>query len=389
MIPRQAAAALQRLAAQFPAVVVTGPRQSGKTTLARALFADRPFVSLEELDEREFATGDPRGFLARFPEGAVLDEVQRAPDLFSYLQRRLDEEPRPGRFVLTGSQQLGLLSGITQTLAGRVGLLTLLPFSLGELQAADRAPGSLEELLFAGLYPPIHDRGIEPPLWHESYVRTYVERDVRQMLDVRDLGTFLRFVRMCAARTGQLLNLSGLAGDCGISHNTARAWISVLEASYLVHQLQPHHRNFEKRLVKTPKLYFWDSGLAAWLLGIESAAQLATHSMRGPLFETWVVGELLKARLHRALRPNLFFWRDRSGREVDLVIERGEELVPVEVKAGRTAAADFFDPIERWRSIAGDAAGRGWVVYGGEERQSRQRGELVGWRGVEEVAGGG
>ncbi|HMB52314.1 MAG TPA: ATP-binding protein [Thermoanaerobaculia bacterium] len=385
MIPRAAAPTLLALAEQFPAVAVTGPRQSGKTTLVRELFDDRPYVSLEELDMRNFAVDDPRGFLHRHADGAILDEVQRAPDLFSYLQRVLDESDRPGRFILTGSQQFGLLSGITQTLAGRVGLLDLLPFSLGELQAAGEEPENLETLLHAGLYPPIHDRQADPSLWFDNYVRTYVERDVRQMVNVRDLGTFQRFVRMCAARTGQLLNLSGLAGDCGVSHNTAKSWMSVLQASYLVHLVQPHHENFEKRLVKTPKIYFHDPGLAAWLVGIETADELATHAQRGPLFETWVASELVKARTNRARRPNLTFWRDRAGHEVDFLLERSGNVWPVEAKSGRTVASDAFKPIERWQGVAGERGGDGWLVYGGEERQSRRQGEVLPWREVGEL----
>jgi len=285
-----------------------------------------------------------------------------------------------------GSQQFGLLSGITQTLAGRVALLTLLPFTLGELQAAGTAPATLERLLYAGLFPPIHDRPVEPSLWFDNYVRTYVERDVRQMLNVRDLATFQRFVRMCAARTGQLLNLSGLAGDCGVSHNTARAWISVLEASYLIHLVQPHHRNFTKRLVKTPKLYFVDPGLAAWLLGIEDAGQLATHAQRGPLFETWVATELIKASANRARRPEVTFWRDRSGHEVDFLLARGGKTVPIEVKSGRTVASDALRPAQSWSALAGDEAARPWLVYGGDERQSRALAEVLPWRQIGELA---
>lgn len=387
MLPRDAEPTIRQLAGGYPVVAVTGPRQSGKTTLVRAMFADRPYVSLEDLDEREFAEQDPRGFLARFPDGAVLDEVQRAPGLFSYLQTRVDQERRSGLFILTGSQQFDLLSSITQTLAGRVALVPLLPFTLGELQAGGQAPESLEELLFKGLYPPVHDRELEPGIWHANYVRTYVERDVRQMINVRDLSAFQRFVRMCAARTGQLLNLSMLATDCGITHNTARSWLSVLEASYLVHLLQPHHRNFNKRLVKTPKLYFCDPGLAAWLLGIQTPAQLAIHPQRGALFETWVVSEMLKARFNRALGSNLYFWQDRSGHEVDVLVEQGGTLIPVEIKSGQTVVADFFRGIEKWAEIAGDAGGRPWLVYAGAQRQSRSSVEVVPWQQIGELAG--
>lgn len=387
LVPRAAEATVRELMEGYPVVAITGPRQSGKTTLVRAMFGDRPFVSLEDLDERALATDDPRGFLARFPDGAVLDEVQRAPDLFSYLQTRVDEDGRTGLFVLTGSQEFDLLAGITQSLAGRVALVRLLPFALAELQQAERAPDRLEDLLFQGLYPPIYDRGLNPAVWYGNYVRTYVEQDVRRMVNVRDLGSFQRFVRMCAGRCGQLLNLSSLADDCGVTHNTAKAWLSVLEASYLVYLLRPHQRSFDKRLVKSPKLYFYDPGLAAWLLGVQTPDQLATHPLRGGLFETWALSELLKARYNRALEENLYFWRDYAGHEVDLLIDRGLELVPVEVKSGQTVNRDFFTGLERWREIAGDAAGRGWLVYGGDRRESRTEVEVVPWRSIGALTG--
>ena len=386
LIPRNAEATIRRLADGYPVVAVTGPRQSGKTTLVRSLFADRPYVSLEDLDERDFATQDPRAFLARFPKGAVLDEVQRTPDLFSYLQGRVDEERRNGLFILTGSQQFDLLSSITQTLAGRVALVPLLPFTLGELQAVEQAPAGLEDLLFTGLYPPVHDRDLEPGIWYGNYVRTYIERDVRQMINVRDLSAFQRFIRMCAARTGQLLNLSGLAVDCGITHNTAKAWLSVLEASYIVHLLQPHYQNFNKRLIKTPKLYFYDPGLAAWLVGVQNPGQLVTHPQKGALFETWVVSELLKARFNRALGSNLFFWQDRAGHEVDILVEQGATLIPVEVKSGQTVVPDFFANLESWSRIAGQAGGRPWLVYGGDRRQSRSSAEVLPWQEIGDLA---
>ena len=386
LIPRSAESTIRELATGYPIVAVTGPRQSGKTTLVRTMFADRPYVSLEDLDERDFAVRDPRGFLDRYPDGAVLDEVQRTPGLFSYLQGIVDEDQRRGLFILTGSQQFDLLSSITQTLAGRVALVPLLPFTLGELQKVDQVPKTLEDLLFDGLYPPVHDRELDPGIWFGNYVRTYVEREVRQMINVRDLSAFQRFLRMCAARTGRLLNLSSLAADCGITHNTARAWISVLEASYIVHLLQPHFQNFNKRLIKTPKLYFYDPGLATWLLGIQNPEQLATHPQRGALFETWVLSELLKARFNRALASNLYFWQDRSGHEVDVVVEQGATLIPVEVKSGKTVVPDFFDNLESWTKIAGETGGRPWLVYGGERRQSRANAEVLPWREIGDLA---
>ena len=307
MINRAAHQRLLRLAAGFPIVAITGPRQSGKTTLTRMAFPDKEYLSLEDPDIRSLAEQDPRGFLSRLPDGAILDEAQRAPQLFSYLQTHVDAHAKPGMFVLTGSQQFGLLSGISQSLAGRVGLVQLLPFSVSELKAAKRLPSSLDALLFRGLYPALYDRDISPGDWFAGYMTTYIERDVRQLVNVRDLSAFQRFVKMCAARVGQLLNLSSLAGDCGITHNTAASWISVLEASYIIYLLRPHHRNFNKRLVKAPKLYFVDAGMAGWLLGIREEDQLAFHAQRGALFENLVVTEFLKARFNNGLPSNLFF----------------------------------------------------------------------------------
>ena len=387
MIPRVAETTLLRLARGFPVLALTGPRQSGKTTLAKVTFPGKPYLSLEDPDIRLLAEQDPRGLLARYADGAVLDEVQRAPALFSYLQTRVDEDPRPGTWVLTGSQQFGLLSGMTQSLAGRVGLVQLLPFALGELQAAGRLEGGLDGLLVRGAYPPLYDRDLAPGDWLAAYVNTYLERDVRQLLGVRDLSAFQRFVRLCAGRVGQLLNLSALAADCGITHNTAASWLSVLEASYLIFLLRPHHQNFNKRLTKSPKLYFCDTGLAAWLLGIRDPSQMTFHAQRGALFENLVAAELLKARLNQGQPPDLFFWRDSQGLEVDLLAERNGDLWPIEVKSGQTVAQDFFQGLARWSDLSGQPDRPGWLVYGGDRGLRHGNVEVVPWRELPALAG--
>jgi predicted AAA+ superfamily ATPase len=382
MIPRHAQTALLELAAGYPVLALTGPRQSGKTTLAQAVFTHLPYVSLEDLDELAFAQRDPRGFLARFPNGAIIDEAQRCPAVFSYLQGRVDAERRMGGFVLTGSQQFGLMAGITQSLAGRVGTVQLLPFGIYELVDARLPVGSLDSLLLRGLYPPLHDRALDPARWYSNYVASYLERDVRQMSAVHNLSLFQRFVRMCAARTAQLLNLSALANDCGISHSTARAWLSILEASYIVFLLQPHYRNFGKRLVKTPKLYFHDPGLAASLLGIQDESHMSVHPSRPALFETLIVNEFLKVRYHQGLRSNLYFWRDNVGNEIDLVLEHGAALVGVEIKSGQTLTSDYFLGVEKWAAIAGrDSVGL-HLVYGGESSFVREAVHVHSWREV-------
>lgn len=387
MIARTAASTLKEIMRGYPVVAINGPRQSGKTTLAKAVFADKPYVSLEDPDERQFAEQDPRGFLNRYPEGAVLDEVQRCPELFSYLQGIVDNDGRMGLFVLSGSQQFGLLSKITQSLAGRVGFVQLMPFSLKELQSAHRAPKSLEEVLIKGMYPPLHSRDVVSRTWHGNYVLTYVERDLRQMLSVHDLAAFQRFLRMCAARTGQLLNLSSLANDCGITHNTAKAWLSVLEASYLVYLLRPHHRNFNKRLVKMPKLYFYDTGVVAYLLGISSSEQLAVHPMRGAIFETFVISELLKMRFNLGLQSNLYFWRNNTGDEIDVLVEDGDRLHPIEIKSGQTVVSDYFSGLIKWRKIAGTTGKRGTLVYGGKNNQLRADVDVISWQHLTELEG--
>lgn len=380
MITRNAEQTIRTLLRGFPLVTLTGPRQSGKTTLARAVFADRPYASLEDPDVRLAAQDDPRSFLGRFPDGAVLDEVQRCPALLSYLQTIVDADGRMGLFILTGSQQFGLLSGITQSLAGRTAFVELLPFSLPELHRAGRLPADADTMMLTGGYPPLYDRDVPPSAWFAAYVTAYVERDVRQLLKIQELETFQRFVRLCAGRTGQLLNLSSLAADCGITHNTAKAWISVLEASYLVFLLRPHHVSFNKRLVKMPKLYFYDVGLVSWLLGIRTAEQLETHPLRGNIFETFVMAELMKARLNRGERPNLHFWRDSNGNEVDVIVEQGTRLMPVEIKSGRTVTPDSFAGLEKWSALAGDVALTPTLVHGGEESFQHKGVRVVGWR---------
>lgn len=380
MIPRTAEQTIRKLLRGFPIVTITGPRQSGKTTLSKIIFSDRPYRSLEDPDIRQAATDDPRGFLERFPDGAVLDEVQRCPHLLSYLQTMVDADGRMGLFILTGSQQFGLLSGITQSLAGRTSFVELLPFSLSELADAGLVPGNLDEMLLKGGYPPLYNRDVSVHAWFSAYVTAYIERDVRQVLKVQELETFQRFVKLCAGRTGQLLNLSSLAADCGITHNTAKSWISVLEASYIVFQLRPHSANFNRRLVKAPKLYFFDAGLVCWLLGIQTPQHLETHPLRGNVFETFVVAELVKSRLNNGERPDMYFWRDSNGNEVDVVVEAGVQLIPVEIKSGKTVARDFFSGLDRWKALAGSRAQSPTLIYGGDEKYIHNLTNVMGWR---------
>ncbi|MFM8420957.1 MAG: ATP-binding protein [Verrucomicrobiota bacterium] len=382
MVHRTAQSRLADLARWYPAVALTGPRQAGKSTLARATFPTKPYVSLEDPDTRASAIEDPRGFLARFPDGAVLDEVQRTPNLFSSLQGCLDGDPRMGRFVLTGSFQFGLQQGISQSLAGRVGHLHLLPFSWRELVSGQHDAPTLHGALWKGGYPPVHDRGIPPATWFADYSTTYVERDLRQLVQVRDLGTFQRFLRMCATRTAQVLNLSALAADCGVTHNTAKEWLSALEASHVVHLVPPWHSNLGKRLVKAAKLYFVDPGLAAWLAGLRREEDVELGSLRGPLFETWVASECLKYQRHRGRTPDLYHWRDAHGHEVDLLLEVGPgRLLAMECKSGQTVAGDWFPPLAKLAGLMPSL--RGAVVYGGDASQTRTSFAVCAWRDIE------
>jgi predicted AAA+ superfamily ATPase len=386
MITRQATDLCLQLASEFKALAVVGPRQAGKTTLAQAVFSNKPYASLEEPDVLRFAAEDPRRFLAQYPNGAVLDEVQRCPDLFSYLQGIIDASRETGQFILTGSQHFALTERLTQSLAGRVGFLRLLPFSYEELEQCDDKPESLDEALFLGGYPPLYDQPVDPERWLNAYIATYVERDVRQLTNIRDLATFQRFMRLCAGSVGQLLNMSRIASDTGVDQKTAKAWLAILEASFIVRLLRPHHRNFRKRLVKAPKLYFFDTGLVARLLGIESPRQVVTHPLRGALFENWVISELLKGLSNRGKQENLFFWRSHVGHEVDLLLDRGTRLWPIEIKAGSTIASDWFDGLRRWMALAREVGDSPALVYGGDRSQVRGEVQVIPWRKIDGLA---
>jgi predicted AAA+ superfamily ATPase len=395
MIARHLASKLTAAARKYPVVTVTGPRQSGKTTLVRSVFPKARYVSLEAPDQRTFAAEDPRGFLRQFSGRVILDEIQRVPELFSYIQVLADEAPRPGRFILAGSQNFLLLQNISQTLAGRSAILHLLPFSLAELNGHPPvAPASLGQLhprrkpaagellsvLHTGFYPRIHDQKLDPAQWLAGYVQTYVERDVRNILNVGDVDAFDRFVRLCAGRNGQLLNLSSLGADCGISHTTARRWISLLEASFIAYPLRPHHQNFSKRLIKSPKLYFLDTGLLCYLLRIRTPEDLANHASRGAIFESLVVSEMVKSYLHRGLEADIYFWRDSTGHEVDVLIDSGKRLLPIEIKSGQTVASDSAAGLDYWRALAGDPAGPAALVYGGDPSYIRRDVAFHSWR---------
>ncbi|MEO7850755.1 MAG: ATP-binding protein, partial [Rubrivivax sp.] len=375
-----------RLLRGFPVVTVTGPRQSGKTTLVRALLPGKPYVTLESPAQREFARQRPAEFLRQFPHGAVIDEAQHAPELFSEMQGVVDGAGRMGLFMLTGSQNLALLSRVTQSLAGRTALVELLPLSIGELRAAGKLDVGYASHLVKGFFPAIYSRDLAPYEWLQGYLVTYAERDARQLAAIQDLGAFQRFLKLTAARTGQLLNMQALGSDAGVSDKTVKHWLSILETCYLIHFVRPHGAHFGKRLIRMPKLYMTDVGLAAALMGIVDESQVMAHPLRGALFETLVVNELLKSRCNLGLREPLHFWRDNIGTEVDVILERGNEIAAVEIKSGPTVASDAFGALNKWRKYATErgnfSAIHPALVYGGDARFTREGVDVMPWSGL-------
>jgi len=364
----------------------SGPRQSGKSTLCRALFPNHSYANLEQPDVRSHAYSDPRGFLDLYPNGAIIDEVQRCPELLSYLQVKIDENPSPGRWILTGSQNLLLLESVSQSLAGRAAILHLLPLSHDEILRFDQSPESLDELMVTGSYPAIYDRHISPSQWIASYVATYVERDVRTILNVGDLMAFQRFLELCAGRTGQLLNMASLATDAGVSQPTVKSWLSIMETSFLTFRLNPYHANIRKRLVKMPKLHFYDTGLICWLLGINTAEQLRNHPLRGAIFETWVVSEIIKQRMNQGENRRPYFFRDRHGHEADLIVEHSNQLQVIEIKAGQTVTDDLLRTINKTPELLSKVAKvESILVYGGDILQSRPEMTIVPWHQLEKI----
>lgn len=367
MIQREAEKEIINLASHFKAVAVVGPRQSGKTTLVRMLFKDKEYVNFENPDIRLYAIEDPRGFLSNYPNGAVFDEAQRVPEIFSYLQQILDESSSNGLFIITGSNNFLLQENISQSLAGRVGYLNLLPLTLNEINDKE---SSISQILFKGCYPSLYNNTtIDATQWYSNYIRTYIERDVRLIKNITNLVTFERFLRLCAGRIGQLLNMNSMAVELGVDTKTIGAWISVLETSFVLFRLQPYHKNFNKRIVKMPKLYFYDTGLASALLGIQNSDQLDVHPFRGALFENMVVVDFLKARFNRAKTNNLYFWRDNVGNEVDLLLDNGLSITPIEIKSGQTVTNDYFKGILYWNKLTQTEGG--YVIYGGAMTQKR------------------
>ena len=381
MIERTLASKVTSLAQKFQVITLTGPRQSGKTTLVKATFPDLPYVSLEEPDIRQIALTDPRGFLSNYPNGVILDEIQNTPELFSYLQRIVDEN-RQIQFILTGSSNFLLMEKISQTLAGRTAVLHLLPFSLQELEPlAD----SYENLIFKGQYPRIYDRTIPPPDFYPSYIQTYVDRDVRMIKNIGDINAFIQFTQLCAGRIGQPLNNASLANDAGISPNTAKSWLSILESSYILYRLQPYHRNFNKRLIKSPKLYFYDTGVACSLLGIREQEQVNLHYMKGSLFENLILNEFIKRSFNRGENRQPYYWQDNHGKEIDCLLVNGEKVTAVEIKSGKTMSTSYFENLKYWRSLAALPESQEYVVYGGDQSMQTGAGTLISWKNLDRI----
>lgn len=369
--------------AKFPVVGVFGPRQSGKTTLVKKTFPKHKYLNFEDPNIRLYAEENPKEFLRDYENehGIILDEFQYVSKILSYIQLESDEKDRPGYFVLTGSQNFLMNESITQSLAGRIGILTLLPLSIAELKENDLLMDNVNELIFRGFYPRLYAKDLEPTELYPSYIHSYVERDIGQLINVENLATFQRFMQLCAGRIGQLLNISDLSTNCGISHQTVKRWLSMLEASYIIFLLRPHHANFNKRVTKLPKLFFYDTGLACSLLNIRSSQELALSSFRGNLFECLIISDFFKQYFSRGTKAPLYFWRDRNGRiEVDCLINQGIKFVPVEIKSGETALKNYFSSLSNWNEITKKDSSLGYVVYGGEYIQRHDAGKLIGWK---------
>ena len=383
MIRRELGLKLIELFSKFPAIAILGPRQSGKTTIAKEIFPHLKYINLEDLSVREHAKNDPKDFLENNHQGLIIDEIQNAPELLSYLQVYIDKYDKAGLYVLTGSHQILLNEKISQSLAGRIAITTLLPFAYQEIKNQTHISNNINEIIFNGFYPRLFKYNITPEDFYPSYIQTYIEKDIRQLKNVSDLGLFQKFIKLCAGRVGQLLNLSSLANDCGISHVTARQWLSLLEMSFIVYLLKPHHINFNKRLVKTPKLYFYDTGILCSLLDIRSHEQLNTHYAKGSLFENFIIIEYLKNRFHKGKMPNINFWRDKLGHEIDILLTKGNSFILVEIKSGKTLNQDYFKNIKYWNKIS-ETESNNFVIYCGEE-QIRKKSIIINWQNLERL----
>lgn len=385
LIDRDLTEKIKQLAKQFPVVSITGPRQSGKTTLAKHCFPDYHYANLEMPDTRALVEDDPRAFLNSHKQGLIIDEAQYVPELFSYLQGFVDESRELGKYILTGSQNFLLLHKITQSLAGRVAILNLMPLSIAELKKSGLEPASYDDFLFEGGYPAIYDKHIQPPDFFPSYIQSYLERDVRSIVNVSNLSTFRKFLGIMAGRTGQLLNATAISNEIGMDQKTVKNWISVLEASYIIFFARPFHKNYNKRLVKSPKLYFYDTGLVCSLLGLKNRDDIQTHFMKGALFENYVFSEIAKYYFNRGVRPELYFWRNNTGNEVDCVLEEGREQRIIEIKSGTTLNMDFFKGLEYYRKLSHLPADNFYLIYGGTERQQLSKGNVLPWNAVNEL----
>jgi len=380
MISRTLSKHLLQAAKSIPVVAITGPRQSGKTTLVKNTFANYPYLNLEDIELREYAKSDPKGFLQPYTSGLIIDEIQYVPELFSYIQVIVDERENNGMFILTGSQNFSLLSNVAQSLAGRVLLYELHPFSYLELGSTNFWMDNYEDFLFKGFYPRLYKQNLDPSTWLNSYVRTYVDRDLRQMINIGDLSIFQQFLKLCAARTGQILNLSSMGNQLGISYQTVKKWLSVLEASYIIYLLPPYYNNFNKRITKSPKLYFYDVGLASFLLGLRSSDQVKSHYLRGELFETLILSEIKKRFCHQGKELPLYYWRNHNETELDCVFQNGDQEIGIEIKSARTINNKFFSGLNYWAKLTGTTSDNLYLIYGGEEVQSRSVANVQGWK---------